>query len=338
MLPTVDRRSVAHLGRGTAVAASIRSLLARGALLLGLLLVFAACGGSSMSAASGAPAPAGVQPAASAGAAQGGGSGGEDQSGRTPTGGAPEDTSDAVTPADTALVVKTGTLSLEVEDLDGTLVRARSVVVGAGGFISGSDESRSGERQVASITYRIPAERWDETLAGLRALEGITVDSEKTDAVEVTGQVVDLEARITNLRATESQLQAFLGQAGDIPDLLEVQRELTGVREQIERLVAQTTELRDQASFGTLTVTYQTPIVVVAVNEAQLGWDPAREFDRAVAQIILVGQGFASLGIWLLVVALPIVLGFGLLIGIALVLSRRFGRRLPQRGPSPPAA
>ena len=46
----------------------------------------------------------------------------------------------------------------------------------------------------------------------------------------VTGQVVDLGARITNLRATEAALQAIMIQATKIPDVLEVQGKLTEVR------------------------------------------------------------------------------------------------------------
>ena len=50
----------------------------------------------------------------------------------------------------------------------------------------------------------------------------------------MTGQVVDLEARIRNLRASETALQGIAAKAIKISDVLEVQAQLTAVRGEIE--------------------------------------------------------------------------------------------------------
>ena len=62
------------------------------------------------------------------------------------------------------------------------------------------------------------------------------VVNERTQAVEVTGAVVDLEARIRNLRASEVALQDIAAKAVRVSDVLEVQAQLTAVRGQIEQL------------------------------------------------------------------------------------------------------
>ena len=242
---------------------------------------------------------------------------------------------------DETKVIKTGTLALEVSNLDRALRDARTAIVGLGGYVSGSDQSNEGDRTRATIVYRIPAARWDDALDALRGL-ATKVVTEQTNAVEVTGQVLDLDARIRNLRVTESALQAIMARATKISDILEVQQQLTAVREQIEQLSTEKAHLEDQAALGTLTVSYTVPIP--AVTETTKGWDPAAEVDRAFASLVGVLQGLASVGIWLLIVGLPILLVVLLVAAVAVVLVRRLrpgggvgAGILPPAAPSTPA-
>ena len=101
------------------------------------------------------------------------------------------------------------------------------------------------------MTYRVPAARWDEALAGLRAI-GEKVLTERSSTEDVTSQVVDLGARITNLQATERALQAIMDQATAIKDVLTVQAELTRTRSEIEQLAAQKLHFEGQAAFSTV--------------------------------------------------------------------------------------
>jgi hypothetical protein len=237
-------------------------------------------------------------------------------------------------PRDTALIVKTGTMTIQTDDVGAALLRARADVIHLGGYISSSEQSRSrDDRITASVTYRFPSDRWEDVLDALR--ERGELKDEKTDSVEVTGQVVDLDARIANLRATERALQAIMQKATRIPDILEVQNQLTQVQGQIEGLAAQVARLRDQASLSTLTVIYQTPPAPV-VKETSKGWSPGVEFDRAVALLLSIGQGLLTVGIWLAIVVLPLALGFGFLIALLAILGRRFGR-WPTGPAGPPA-
>lgn len=227
--------------------------------------------------------------------------------------------------AEQALVVKTGTLDLQVTDVDAAVVRARTLISGFGGYVSGSQQSTKGDQPVASITYRIPADQWDAALNALRGL-GTKVLSEKTDATEVTGQVIDLGARIQNLRVTETALQGIMAKATKISDILEVQGQLTSVQGQIEQLTTEQTHLQQQAADGTLTVGFEAPIV--AVTTATNDWNLGEQVDKAVAQLLQVGQGVATGLVWLGIVGLPFLLVLLIVVGLPLMLlRRRFGRR-----------
>jgi hypothetical protein len=307
---------------GTRVAIGFGSLLVIAALLA------AGCGGSASSplfAATGGPvdgqpaeAPAPMPSAAASaardaalGSTNGGTGGGTATSGGAPDGSGP-------------LIVRTGQLDLQVADLEAAIRGAESAVTSVGGYVAGSQRSGEADQASASVMFRIPAARWTETLDALRKL-GTKVLGEQTSSEEVTAQVVDLGARLANLRVTETALQGIMDRATKIPDVLAVQEQLTGVRQQIEELTAQKQTLENRAALATLTVNF-TPPPAVAVNQVREGWDPAREVDQAAAALVGLGQGLAGSGIWLLIVWLPILVVIGLLALIALAVVRRVRR------------
>jgi hypothetical protein len=232
---------------------------------------------------------------------------------------------------DGAKIVYTGSMSLRVDDLGAAVDAGRVIVARLGGYVGGSRVASEGDDQTASYQYRIPSDRWDEGLAALRELG--TVIDETTDSAEVSDQIVDLEARIRNLRASETSLQRILEQAAAVKDILEVEERLTAVRGQIEQLDAQRANLEDKAAYGTLTATYGTE--TVAVVEAARGWDPAQEVDRASATLVEVLQALTSAGIWFGIVWLPLIVA---LLVVALIVRFVLRRTRILEPRVPPAA
>lgn len=246
--------------------------------------------------------------------------------------GAARDMLEAVAPAsvDDALIVRTGSLELEVEDVAATLAGARAEIAALGGYVAGSDEYDQGESRWAMVTYRVPVERFSDAIDALRGLADRVV-RESTQSAEVTATVVDLDARIANLRASEAALVEIMDRAGRIDDVLAVQSRLEIVRGQIEQLEAQRANLADQAALSTLTVSWLTPVAAVAV--AQEGWDVGSEVDSALAQTVEALQDLASLAIWLAVVVLPLVIVPMLaLAGLIVLLRRRRRVAAPANG------
>ena len=212
---------------------------------------------------------------------------------------------------DDARIIRTGSMDLEVSDVEAAVKAARTAILAMGGYVGASNAGTDGETEFAEISYRIPADRWEEALTDLRSLGGLTtkVVSEQTQAIEVTAQVVDLEARIRNLESSERALQAIAAKAIKISDVLEIQAQLTAVRGQIEQLTAQLKDLNDRAAFATLTARYAVP--VVAVQVAQSEWDAGTAVDEASASLISTLQGLTDAGIWFVIVWLPILLVLG---------------------------
>lgn len=232
---------------------------------------------------------------------------------------------------DGAKIVRTGSLALQVDDVAAALRAGRASIDALGGYIGASRESNHDDQPTAMITYRIPVERWDDALAALRG-HALKVVEENTDALEVTDQLVDLAARIRNLKASEEALIAIQVKADKIADVLEVQRRLTDVRGEIEQLEAQRTGIEDRVAFATLDVSYG--VEIAAVREIAKGFSPNVEVDRASAQLIGVLQSVVAAGIWFGIVWLPILIVLLVVVFVGIRVARRMGIRLPARNRS----
>jgi Domain of unknown function (DUF4349) len=226
-------------------------------------------------------------------------------------------------------IVKTGEITLEVANVGSAVGTVRAMALQLGGYVGGSSAGESD--QAAMLTLRIPADRFDDALARLHGMDA-TVLAEATREEDVTSSIVDLQARITNLEASETQYRALLERAEKIDDILSVQGRLDDVRGQIEQLKAQLEQLSGLADLSTLTVTL-TPTDKL-VEETAAGWDAGGTLDRALAALVSVGQGLATVGIWLVVVGLPILL----VLAVLGLVGMRLRPRFPRRRPGAPAA
>ena len=150
-------------------------------------------------------------------------------------------------------VIRNGSLSLEVESVTDTYERVTTIASSLGGYVaegsySGSDEARRGR-----VVIRVPADRYDRAMSELQGLAK-TVTSSTSTTQDVTGEVSDLDASLRNLRAVEAQYVAFLNQARNVQDLLQVQQQLLAVRGDIERTEGRLALLNRLTDLATITV------------------------------------------------------------------------------------
>ena len=294
-MPSPSRRSPRHFPK--------RWLIILGPLTLALTI--AACGTTSAgfrNAAEDLKGVSGAQPA------DGGDIGGVPVP--VPGAGIGQDGKDLANLADQR-IIKTGDISIEVPDVAKALARVRAMALQLGGYVGGSQAGTRDEP--ATLTLRIPADRFEDALARLHELDGDVV-VEATSEQDVTSAVMDLEARITNLQASEKQYRILLGQAVKVDDILAVQTRLDDVRGQIEQLQAQHKELSGLADLSTLTVT----LIPSALQQAAGNWDPGKTIADAFAALVGVAQSVGNGAIWFVIVWLPALIGLGILVLLAL--------------------
>jgi hypothetical protein len=125
-------------------------------------------------------------------------------------------------------------------------------------------------------------------------------------------QLVDLEARLRNLRASEAALLELMTRATTVSDVLSVQTQLTAVRSDIESYDAQRTAIADQVAMTTISVTISP--IGSSIGNATSGFDLRKEVALAFANLISVGRTVIVAAINLVIVVLPIAL-IGALVG-----------------------
>ena len=278
----------------------------------------AASGGDDAEATDGATSPDDLaydgDGAATGGTASGaggtGGASGEGELGPVAAPAAPATPVVAGPPTDTARVIRTGSLDLEVPEgaFQATVDRITAQTVGLGGYIAEATTSESDESPSGSITVRVPGDSFDQLLSDLRELGEVQAVTAK--GVDVTAQFTDLEARLSALTATRDRLDAVLAEAANVGDILAVQDRITAIQVQIEQVQGQQKLLEDQTAFATLAVTLGEPgadiIEVERAGDGGLGgaWDEARRRFGDNVETVVSWSGSAAVVLVVAVVAL----------------------------------
>ena len=201
-------------------------------------------------------------------------------------------------------VVRYGNLSLEVLDADDALARVTSIVESAGGYISSSSRSGEGENLSLSATLRVPATEFSAVMTSLRNAGEVLY--EDIGSYEVTMQVLDLEARLENLRASESAFLKLLDRAQTVADVVAVQSELSRIQGDIESFEAQLNSVKDQVEMASINVSLSLPVSPVDV--ASGNFDLGYEISSALANLINVGRAVIVAAINIVVIGAPIAL------------------------------
>jgi len=250
-----------------------------------------------------------------------------------------------ILPGDTSVVVKdrmvisTAQLSIIVDDVEITLPRVQSLVKQMEGYIVGSQSYRTAsDRLAATVTLRVPANRFLEALDQLRGMAR-KVEGESQSGEDVTNQYVDLEARLKALQATENELLALLSEVrrseGNAEQkaqaILAIYNQLTSVRSQIEQIQGQMKYLEQMSAMATITVElkpYEPKVEQPVVEE---GFRPSKTLREAARTLVKILQRVYELLIRFVVVLLPVLAILGLPAGLVWIIIWWWRRQRRQR-------
>lgn len=167
----------------------------------------------------------------------------------------------------------------------------------------------------ASVMVRVPAERLDEMMQKVRDLAAdpkTGVLSETVTGEDVTAEYVDSQARLRNLKAAEAQLVELLDQAPDLEYTLDIFRELTEIRSQIEVLEGRIKYLEESAALSALSVEF---VAEASLQPLQIGpWKPAGVAKEAIQTLVKVAQDIGTALIKFVIIWVPFLLPIGLIV------------------------
>lgn len=202
---------------------------------------------------------------------------------------------DSVITDENRMVVHTADISMIVADVNQT---RDNIVFLAGkyrGYVVSSNFRARGEDLAGTITIRVPEDKLDTAMAEIRTM-GIRVTAERSSSQDVTAQYVDLQARLTNARATETQYLTLMNRAQQISDIIQIQDKLSQVRQTIEQLQGQIEYLRNTSSTSLITVTLEPETSNQPVVQA--GWSFTENLRAAARGFVEFGKVFVTVLIW----------------------------------------
>lgn len=203
------------------------------------------------------------------------------------------------------------TVSMTSDDIEGTVAAITASTSRLGGGVASSDidygdparpEQPTGR---AWIVVKVPPESVDRLLAGLD--EAGTVRAVNQSAEDVTEQLVDLDVRIRNARASVANVREFMDRTENLADLVTLESELTRRQTDLERLEAQQRNLSDRVALSTITIEIVPPAAIpepdpLPADEGlgdalRSGWDAFARAAYGVVYIVLILLPFLLTGI-----------------------------------------
>ncbi|MFJ6195150.1 DUF4349 domain-containing protein [Micromonospora sp. NPDC092111] len=278
-------------------------------------LLLAGCGAADRS--SGSADSAAAPPAKVAGGAPQAGEAAPGQAGA----GAPD------LRVDQRAIVYTGTMRVQVDDVEGAARRAVATVTAAGGFVGGDQRRSVDAAAQAELELRVPAARFTaivDELAGYGRQQRREVRTQ-----DVTEETVDLDARITTQRARVDSARKLLARATSVSELVSLESEVARREADLASLEAKKRRLADLTALSTITVTFVGRDASTADEEEDrtgfmVGLRGGWKVFLASMSVLLTVLG--ALLPWLLVFGVPVVV-------LVAVLRRRRRRPAPPVGP-----
>lgn len=234
----------------------------------------------------------------------------------------PQPTIPASSSPDLRLIIKNASLSITTTNIDDSTQTIKDLTAALGGFVvqaNISTASYKGDSRYGSIIIRVPSERFDEAMTTIKnAAKEVTTES--VTGQDVTEEYTDLSAQLKNLEATEAELRELFARTGSVTEILQVQKELTTIRSQIEVLAGRIQYLTNSAKMSAITVSLTEEDESIVVNKE---WNLFTIAKEAAQDLVTSLQNLASTLTYALIYYGPYV---GVITLIAWIIARKTRR------------
>ena len=148
------------------------------------------------------------------------------------------------------IIIRTVNMTIVVDEIQNAIDQISELADELGGWVVSTDRQR---KHAGSVSVRVPAQDLDSAIESLRLIAK-DVESEISTSQDVTDEYFDLQSRLKNQQATELALIRLMDRAESVEYALEVQRELSSVQENVERLLGRIKLLEETSAYSLITV------------------------------------------------------------------------------------
>lgn len=214
-------------------------------------------------------------------------------------------------------IIKESFLRFETSDLDKTYQDISRYIKENNGYLQ-NDETDKGYGQFSRrLVIRIPTSGFQKVIDSI-SNKVAYFDTKNISATDVTEEFIDLEARLKAKRTLESRYLELLSKANNVKDILEIEKELSQIREEIEAKQGRLKYLENRVSFSTLTVEFykRTAESGVTVSYGSKMWNAIKGGFNGLSYFFL-----GILHIWPFILIIALILYF---------IKRRFFKKNPK--------
>jgi glycine cleavage system regulatory protein len=157
-------------------------------------------------------------------------------------------------PQDTRKIIRSGDVSLEVDSYEATYTKLSDLMTAEKGQIAAASTQRMANGKIqATVTLRVPPERFEAVLAKLKELGSIR--NQRIGSEDVTKAYIDLETRLKGKEILAERLRKLLSEGkGTVKELMEVEVQLGATNEAIEQLKGEIKYYDNLVGLSTITL------------------------------------------------------------------------------------
>jgi hypothetical protein len=152
-------------------------------------------------------------------------------------------------------IIKQASLRFETNNLDDTFAQIQKAVIANKGTIQNDTEGKDYNNIYRNLTVRIPSQNFDPFIKSIS--EGVSYfERKEISAEDVTEQYIDLESRLITKKKLENRYLEILQKATKISEILEIEKQISIIREEIEAKEGQLKYLESRVSESTINIEF----------------------------------------------------------------------------------
>ena len=162
---------------------------------------------------------------------------------------------DETVPSIEQKIIKEGNLRFETTDLDASYTQIQNAVKSNNASIQNDTEGKDYATVFRKLIIRVPSKNFDPFLTQIS--KGVSYfDNKEITSQDVTTEFIDIEARLKAKKVLEIRYMELLKKANKVSEMLEIEAQLSAIREEIEAKQGQLNYMQNQVSLSTITVEF----------------------------------------------------------------------------------
>lgn len=152
-------------------------------------------------------------------------------------------------------IIKEAFLKFETNDLENTYNQIKTAIATNKASIQNDSQEKDYSTITRRLTIRIPSQNFDAFLESIS--KGVSYFDEKNiSSQNVTEQYIDLNSRLQTKRKLEARYIEILQKASKISEILEIEKQISAIREEIEAKQGQLKYLESRVAESTVTIEF----------------------------------------------------------------------------------